>query len=80
LGSDENYDAIFIGPQLRRPSQKVRDTRPRIVYEGRVDDAPQTKDLQQPPGSLENERAGPFAQKWVRIIRQDRIDLKWRAS
>lgn len=48
-----------------------------------MDGAPRTHsspDPQQPPQSVEKEQATPFAQQWVRITKQERIELQWRAN
>ena len=48
-----------------------------------MDGAPRTHDSpdpQQPPQSVEKKRATPFAQQWVRITKQERIELQWRAN
>ena len=48
-----------------------------------MDGAPQTQyspDPQQPPPSVENKRATPFARQWVSITKQEHIELQWRAN
>jgi len=35
---------------------------------------------EEPPRSSEKTRATPFAGQWVRITKQERIELEWRAN
>lgn len=48
-----------------------------------MDGTPRTHcspDPRQPPQSVETKRATPFSQQWVRITKQEHIELQWRAN
>jgi transposase len=39
-----------------------------------------SRDPQQPPPFADEKRATPFARQWVRITKQEHIELQWRAN